>query len=360
LRFERLDFPRHDAAGLSRGMDSLQATLRRGGIQPRREEFRSCETRERAAAIAALVAGVATALAGWRRAVWLVCMALICGVFAVAALAGAVDRFLPHVARSNLEAVIEPRGPVRSELVLAAHVDSKTEPLDHMQRTVLFTGVLVLAGVAGAFRHRRRAARAAACATALGCAACAWQWTGGAGLAPPSHGMADDAAAALILADLAVQKQAEPLETTRLRCVWFAAEEHGAQGSRAWARPQAGITLVNLECIGAGPELGIAMREWTDKQCRAPDSTLVRALERASPRPLHRFPWPIVSDAGACLARSNRAVTLLGLDSGGRPPRRLHSAADARAALDFAACRDAATALRALLTNWDAGAALSP
>jgi hypothetical protein len=223
----------------------------------------------------------------------------------IAALAGAVDRFLPHLAQQS-RSRDRPRGTVRSELVLAAHVDSKTEPFDHVQRTVLFTGVLGLAAVAGAVRHRRRALRAAACATALGCAACAWQWAGGAGLAPPSHGMADDAAAALLLADLAVQKHAEPLGTTRLRCVWFAAEEHGAQGSRAWARRQAGVTLVNLECIGAGPELGIAMREWTDKRWRAPDSTLVGGLERASPRPLHRFP---VADRERCrcVSRTQRS-----------------------------------------------------
>jgi hypothetical protein len=115
--------------------------------------------------------------------------------------------------------------------------------------------------------------------------------------------------------------------------------------------------VLNLECIGVGPRLATASREWCGTRVTAGDRRLRGALERAAEEPLQRFPLPIVTDTGAWLGAGVPAVTLLGLEADGGAPRHLHGPGDALAALDARGIDAARRLLHAWLAACDRGEA---
>jgi hypothetical protein len=294
---------------------------------------------------------VAVGCAAWRGGRRWVAVGAGCIGLALAALGGALDVVLPVRPETNLAVTVEPQAAAAHEIVLAAHYDSKTEWLDHVQRGVLFvaTALVALGALAAAAARRTRWSRGLAVASAAGLAACGLQFTSPAWSRARSHGMADDAAACAVLVELAAELGAAPLARTR--------EEIGAQGSRAWvrrlgaARPDA---VVNLECIGAGPEWAILAREWTGAGFASPERSLCEALERAAGAAVPRIHAPAVTDAGPWMSAGVAAVTLLGCGAEGRAPRGMHQAADARDALDAAGVDTVRRLLRTLLAAWDA------
>jgi hypothetical protein len=357
----RLDFPRDTPAGMQRGLEVLGASLAERGLEPAVMPFSSSPHRADAAAVALALGGLFVVAAAVRRAGRrrLVVMAAACVTAALLALGGGLDRFLPSRPAVNLELAIEPAGRARHELVLGAHLDSKTEPLDHVARSVLFvaTGLAGAAALAAGAAGRARSATALGVVLAGGLLGSALQLGGGRFVTERSHGILDDGAAAMLLVDLAGEYRSRPPAATRLRFVWWSAEEAGAQGSAAWAaaEPRPGdLFAVNLECIGAGPELGYVTWEWTGRGLAPADAALVRLVGQAAPIGLRRFELPLVTDAGSCRRRRIPALTLLGLDAAGRPPRGLHGGRDRSAALDSLGTSRVASTLRALVEILDA------
>lgn len=356
---QRLDFPRCDIADLERGRDVLQVMLQTANLETRIEPF-TCRThRADLAAACLIVAALGFAWAARRKSRRRLALPGLALLAAVAAIGGGLDRFLPAVRQANLHVVVESRLPPRQEVILGAHYDSKTEPLDHVERTALFTllsAATAFAGIQLWRRHRhRRAASLVAALTLVGGAA---QLSAGRLLAP-SHGIVDNAAAAALLVETATQYAAQPLAHTRLVFSWWAAEEQGAQGSAATAgatTSDAERAVINLECIGAGPALGFAAREWNGWRTYRADPRLRVAAQRAAP--LRSLVFPVVTDAGSFLACGIPAITLVGLPRGRGLPRGLHRATDRLPVLDRTGVAQARSTIATMLRGLDDAAAI--
>jgi hypothetical protein len=359
----RFDFPRDRDAGLAAGRDTLAALLRHAELPARRVELEARPHRTDLAAglwitaAACLVAG-RVRRRGLRRRfrrsfasahALSVAAAMAVGL-GIAALFGGGDALLPARPSTHFEVVVEPRLGARREILLGAHYDSKTELFDHRGRALAYVAAaLVLVGVMAT----RRFAVLGAAALALAALTAA----GGRFSGARSHGIVDDAGAVALLVEIAADVHASPLATTRLRCVWWADEEIGAQGSAAWVR-QAQLDAVprvalNLECIGGGPHLGYAAREWTRTGWRRADAAVVHALQAAAGGELRAIAAPVFTDAGPLARAGIPAVTLVGLDAAGAPPRRLHRPADRLAALDPSGVERAGALVRRVLADTD-------
>jgi hypothetical protein len=360
----RLDFPRDAAPGLERARVVLEELLSQAGVVPERLPF-DCRTgRADLGAALCAVAAAGVLAAGWRSSRRLLAASLATLGLAMAGLGGGLDGLLPATEQTSLQVTIEPRAVARTEIVVGAHYDTKTEPLDHVGRAVLFAGAAIAWGAAAlAIATRRRGRRLGAGVAALGLGLVAAQLAGGRLLTARSHGILDDGAAAALLVEMAARADAEPPAATRLRFVWWAGEEVGAQGSDAYFEAWATLLprqLVNLECIGAGPELAATVREWAGWRPRACDAGLVAALAEAADAPMHRLGVPILTDAGSALRRGVPATTLLTLPAGRGAVRGLHGAGDRASALDPRGIAAARRTLGAFLARADAEAASRP
>jgi len=348
----RFDFARESPAALAAARDTLVTALAQAGLTPHILPSVARPHRPDAAAAAWLLGALLVAVGArrrrFRRTGWVA--GTVAVLLGVGAFGGGLDAFLPARAAATLEVVVEPESTVAREIVLGAHYDSKTELFDHVGRAVAYTAALLLL-VAGFAVRRSAAGFVAACALAAAAAA------GGRFAGARSHGIVDDAAAVALVVEIAAQVRAAPLATTRLRAVWWCDEEVGAQGSAAWLRdahldsvPRRGI---NLECIGAGPRLGYAAREWTGAGWRRAPGAVVAALQNAAFDSLHALALPVVTDAGPLRRRGIEIVTLVGLEADASPPRGLHRSSDAMEALDAHGLARAATVVRRFLAAAD-------
>ncbi len=264
---------------------------------------------------------------------------------------------LPASTQANLFVVVPPRGLVHREILLTAHYDSKTEPLVHLGRAVLFafTGAVFILATLLAWRRRGPRRRAAVLA-ALALLAAGAQLAAGRFLLERSHGIVDDAAACALLVDLAAELQAHPLAHTQVRCVWFAGEEAGAQGSAAMApslRARAS-TFVNLEGIGAGPELAYAALEVDGRRLHRASPEMVAALASCHDATLRRLRLPLLTDAGRLRRAGLAGLTLLTLPRGTSVITGLHSKNDRLARLDTAGYDKTLRLLQTYLARADA------
>jgi hypothetical protein len=237
------------------------------------------------------------------------------------------DTILPRVTQTNLHVLVEPRERAVQEVLLGAHYDSKTEAFDHVERTWVLAAAAAASAAAGlGIARNLRFARATAVIAALLLACLGFNWSAGRWL-PPSRGMADDAAACALLLELASRAAHQPLVHTRLRFVWWSGEEVGAQGSAAFAQrldPTAPRLVLNLEAIGAGPDLAYAGLEWTGRGLARPSPDLVRAFDAAARAPVRALAFPVRTDLGAFRARGTPGLTLLNMPAGARSVRGLH------------------------------------
>ena len=354
---QQLDFPRESRTELEKAQAVLEGALASGGLLPQALPFDARRGRPMLAAVLWLAAA---ALLGWGciAGTWRgVAGGAMLACFGLLGLAGGFDALLPTTRAANLAVVIEPRGPAHCEVILGAHYDSKTELLDHLGRG-LCAALTAWAAVVGlcVTRWRPRAARILGGVAAAGLALGGLHLGSGLVLGARSHGIIDDAAACALLVEQARALHDRPLESTRVRCVWWAAEERGAQGSRAFVRalerrPDA---VLNLESLGAGPRLGLVGIEWTGSGFVPPDLHLVAALQRCAPLRLTRLPAPAVTDAGPWLAIRVPAVTLLNLRANSLPASGLHGPRDRIEATDRVGVEAAGALVRAWLTEVDA------
>ncbi len=257
---------------------------------------------------------------------------------------------------------LAPQRAAEQRLVFAAHYDSKTDLLDHVERAPvdLLAAPMVLLMVLGALAARRagdaagaRRAFAAfgriAAASAVVYGVLSFVGLSAGALAPRrSHGALDDGGSCAVLVRL-VETLAEqaPLERTELEVLFLSAEEVGVQGSWVYARERFGAGadlrtfVVNLEGIGASPEHGVLPRERSTLRSFAPDPRIVALLDAVH---RERFGRRLrvgsaggATDARSFLAHGVPAATLFSLERGRSVPRALHSARDDRSRLDPAA-----------------------
>ncbi len=349
----RLDFPRQNGTpGLQQAQAGLETALRAAGLEPATLPFACHPARADAAALALLCVAFLLGRAAFRPSRrWLAAAGL---ALAAALLAGAgdLDRLLPATTEAVLVTQVEPRGAPLRHVLLSAHYDSKTELLDHVGRGIVLGGA-ALGGAATALlvlRRRRRALRPLGVLTALAFAAAAAVLALG-GLRQPSRGTVDNAAACALLVELAAATARQPLEHTRLTCVWFAGEENGAQGSAALAPRFAAERIdacINLEAIGAGSEAVVSRYELRRHGIEAASAAVHGQLERAAGSRLRHLPLPLWTDAGELLGAGVPALTLLTVEPGAWGIRHLHGPGDTPAHFVWAGY----TRVRALLQRF--------
>ena len=238
------------------------------------------------------------------------------------------------------------------EIILCAHLDSKTEPLDHYLRSLLLrlgvpamvlalvSGVLIAAdgplpveGAAAIVRWLAFLMVLPVTAFGLGMG---FNLVGGRFSRRPSTGAVDNGAAVAILLALARQLHRENLrlDHTAVTLLLTVGEEAQMQGALAYVRDRkdwpASVSVVNLEVMGQSGGYLLWDEDGTTMLRVPADPVLNRALERAveavtGERSI-RVPT-INSDAFAFLRQGIPATTLgsFDLDLGGRG---LHSALD--------------------------------
>lgn len=239
----------------------------------------------------------------------------------------------------NLVAAFPAPAP-RREVILCAHLDSKTELLDHERRQRLLdsgpvamalggAGALLLAG-ASLLRSEMAADLAYYMNLFLGLGPAAVYALGmGANLAAGrlrrrrSSGAVDDGGAVAVLLDLArrLQRGEIPLQHTTVTLLFTVGEEAQMQGALAYVRDRDDwplpVQVINLEIVGQNGGYVLWAGDGTAMRTLDADVDLNLALARAveaetGQRPT--FAERINSDAFAFLRRGFPAATLGSLD----------------------------------------------
>ena len=245
----------------------------------------------------------------------------------------------------NLAVTSPPAGQVLREVVVAAHLDTKTEWLDHARRRVLLRlgrPAMVLAVASGlllALTALLPAARWAALLLALPVAAYGLgmgaNLLGGRLSRRPSSGAVDDGAAVAVVLGLAARLQGgtPALRHTAVTLLVTVGEEAQMQGAlayvhgRAWPLP---ACAVNLELLGQDGSYVLWTENGTATLRHAMDpglnDALARAVEGVTGCPAALLPL-INDDALAFLRAGIPAATLGSLDTS-LGDRGLHSALD--------------------------------
>jgi acetylornithine deacetylase/succinyl-diaminopimelate desuccinylase-like protein len=264
------------------------------------------------------------------------------------------------------------------EVILCAHVDSKTELLDHIQRAALLrlgipaTGLALACGVLTAFAGLLPAGFPSAAfrwlAFAAGLPAAAYGLAMGANMIGgrfsrhPSTGAVDNGAAVAVLMALAQELQHGQLDLqhTSVTLLLTVGEEAQMQGALAYVRDREEWRLpscaVNLEVLGQNGGYALWEEDGTAMLRLPTDPTLNQALERAVEAVCgeHLVRVPQVSSDGFAFLYHGIPATTLGsfdIDVGGRG---LHSAQDRPDRVDVQRLGEAVDVLSHLLTKMDA------
>ena len=365
-------------AALHQTASWLFETLRASGLEAQMVPFAAHPYGLRLAGVLALGAGLAYLSAVRARRAGL---ALLLAIAAPGLLLADLSWYVPVFGWIGAEtehhvlARLAPTGEPIQRLVFAAHYDTKTDLLDHVQRAPIELAGPPVAALMGAGAVALWVAPGARLARALAAAA---GWGGalwgvglfaalsaGAFVPGRSPGALDDGGACAVLVRLAERLAGEePPGRTELEILLLAAEEVGVQGSWVYAEqrfsgpPELPTFVVNLEGIGASLDLGVAGSERFTLASYPPDPRIVDLLaavhrERTG-RELARPSWGGATDARSFLAHGVPAATVFSREPGVRFPRGLHSARDSRARLDEAALEETVAFLAAVVRAADA------
>ncbi|HYH98708.1 M28 family peptidase [Hyalangium sp.] len=345
------------SAGLQDAASYLAAALQSAGAQVEHIPYLASPWRLRVTGLLVLVGGCAYGLL-MRKGKALAALAVALLVPAV--LLAELDGYVPLVSRwgtapqAHVLARIPAQVPPVQRLILAAHYDTKTDLLDHVERgpielATLPATLFLMLGAAGLLALRRwpQAPRAlkwgprlATLAGPLVGVAYFLMLTAGAFIPERSPGALDDGASCAILVRLAQTLAASPLERTEVEILLLSGEEIGVQGSWEYARqrfarpPALPTALLNLEGLGATENLAVYGIEHFTLRRFYPDPRLVRLLDevhqQARGRPLHVTSDPVVTDARSFLAHGIPSATLAGDAADHKPFRGMHSAEDHR------------------------------
>jgi hypothetical protein len=268
----------------------------------------------------------------------------------------------------NLVAQIEPAGPTERTLCLVCHLDTSRSGLMFDPRFVAhlnaWLGVqsaacLVQAGepVLGRFRAGRALAGAARAVLAAGAAVLVERELRG----EDTPGGNDNASGVAVVASLALELAAEPLQSTRVVILMTGCEEAGMLGSQAFLRSRdtSGWLFVNFDNVGGGTlhylESEGLVRKWdADASLMAIAAGVARDHPDTGLAPAGG-PIGLTYDATPVLARGGRALTFVAADGGVIP--NYHWPTDTAANVDPAALDRALAVGRAMTAAIDRGEA---
>ena len=382
LLVELAEAPRENGtAALHKTARFLFDTLERTGLDVSRIDFVAQPWTLRLAGVIALAAG----LLYWRlmragRARAALAVAAAIPLLLLAQLEWQIPVF-GWIGAQSQDHVLARRPALAPEqrLILAAHYDTKTDALDHVERApvdllALPVIPLMLVGALAAMLAARAPGRSPWLARLGGLAA--WSaavygvatftaLSAGAFLPARSPGALDDGGACAVLVRVAESLAARPpLARTDVEVLLLSAEEVGVQGSWAYAAqrfaapPDLPTFVVNLEGIGASAELAVLGRERFTLRGFEPDARLVALLDARHRmlfgKPLERTGFGGATDARSFLAHGIPAATLVSREPGGGFTRGLHSALDSRARLNEAALDASVAFLLDLVSAADA------
>ena len=380
-----LSTPRPNGSrALERAVDEVEAWLEGLGVEVQSHDFTLRPDSMELLGLWLLLGGLLLPLAALLRWGWvglvLALLTVAVPLLEVRFLRPTITALVRRPAR-NLVARFSPGRP-RQELIFCAHLDSKTELLDHYQRRalvrlslpaivlVLISGVLIAlerllsAGPASQVLYWL-AFLSALPGTAYGLGMGA-NLVGGRFSRSASSGAVDNGAAVAVLLELAerFQQGAFSLDETAVTLLFTVGEEAQMQGALAYvddmqaqdpASAQASTCTINLEVLGQNGGYLLWERDGTAMVSLPNDaalnSALARAVEAVTGEPPTWAPQ-LNSDAFAFLRAGIPAATLGSYDRdlGGRG---LHSALDSASRVDPARLVQAAEVLCHLLEKLD-------
>ncbi len=365
---------------LQRALEFLSDALLRAGADVERIAFVAQPYALRMVGVVALVGGLVYARLARGRRWW---AALAVSLLAPLLVVAQVDQFAPLLGRigaqtqQHLAARIAPER-AEQRLIFAAHVDTKTDVLDHVERVpalavaVVVTPLLILAALGGALcrdparvRALRALLRLSPWLAVLSGALVFASLSAGAFAPRRSPGALDDGAACAVLVRLVEALKAAPaLRRTEVEVLLLSAEELAAQGSWAYARerfaapPGLPTALVNLEILGVSADHAVLGSEQFALRSFAPAPALVERLAQVHRAALGRdlgVTWyGGITDARSFLAHGIPAATVMSREAGVLFSRGLHSAADDRSRVDTAALEGSLAFLLAFARDVDA------
>jgi Zn-dependent M28 family amino/carboxypeptidase len=173
----------------------------------------------------------------------------------------------------------------------------------------------------------------------------AFVFSGGALQPRRSPGALDNGAACAVLLGAAARlSEGDALDTTEVIFAFFAGEEVGAQGTRAFVDdhltglPARRTFMVNLDPVGASSDLTIVHGEGGLLRSFKPDRSVVALLDaahrRVMGRPIAHTRGGGITDAFPFLARNIPAATIVSAVAPFVLPRGLHTRADVASRID--------------------------
>lgn len=236
---------------------------------------------------------------------------------------------LSRQSSQNLVATIEPSGEVERTVALVCHLDTSRSGLmfhpalvANLNRWIAVQSFATLLSglepILGTRQPGRRILRAARALDAIAALLLLEREVRGEDV----PGANDNASGAAVVAELALECRADPLEGTRLVVLMTGCEESGLLGMQSFLRSHdtSGWLFLNFDSVGGGT-LRYAVREGIVQKWES-DSRLVELAGRiAVERPeiglaAAKGPIGLTYDATAVLARGGRALTFVAGDGG--------------------------------------------
>lgn len=339
----------------------LAETLQQLGLDVTTVAYTAHPYRLRLAGMLALLGGL---LYAWSLRARRPVLALAIALGMPALLLLELDRYVPIVSwigatpQHHVVARL-PAQQATQRLILSAHYDTKTDLLDHVERAPIellglpVTALMVAAAAWSArSRYRRgplpRLARIAMWAAPLYGLGLFASLSAGMFVAARSPGALDDDAAVAVLVRLAERLHAAgPLPRTEVEITLLSGEEIGVHGSWEYARqrfarpPDLPTSVINLEFIGAAPDLATFGSEKFSLRSFPPDPTLLGILDtvhrQQRQKPLHVTWYGAATDARSFLAHGVPAMTLASDLPEHALARGMHGAEDSSDRVDPAA-----------------------
>lgn len=367
------------SAALSQTADFLASTLTGFGIPVERLAFTAYPYRHRLCGIVALLGTLAYvwALRSRRRG-----LAIAIALLSPTLILLELDYYVGWVtwpgATEQQHVIARVAAPNTTQrVILTAHYDTKTDLLDHVERTPVdllslpMTLLMLAAPIAGIVRGRRqpgldvptRFERYMVPATAIYGVAVFLVLSGGAFVRQRSPGALDDGAACAVLVRIAEALVHAPLANTTVDIALLSAEEIGVQGSRDFVHaklvpPPAKTAVINFELIGATPNFAVFGSERFTLHSYPADPGLLRVLDtvhrQQRQQPVHVTWYGASTDARSFLKEGIPALTLLSDLPEHALARGMHSAHDTRDRVDEAALNATFAYVMAVLHELDA------
>jgi len=241
-----------------------------------------------------------------------------------------VSAALSRATSQNLVATIDPAGEAKRTVCLMCHLDTSRSGLLFDPRLVahlnplltVFSGAAAAQGLEpllGGFRTGRRLLVAARALVAVAAALVAERELRGEDV----PGANDNASGVAVVAELALDLAAAPLESTRVVVLMTGCEESGLLGAQAFLRSRdtSCWLFANFDSVGGPGTLRYARREGIVKKWDA-DAALIAIAERvAAERPEldlkpSEGPIGLTYDVTPVLARGGRGLTFVAGDDG--------------------------------------------